>query len=109
MLVRYVVRISPKAVYVRDDKIYFDCCTGCIGGYPLQNITVAEVARDVTVNFPARGNYSSFYLNPGVKITGSDGTIIAFSGEEGEVEKFVRDLNKAMENSQKKTPKLSDF
>ena len=105
ILVRYVVPRSPKAVYVLNDKIYFDCCTGCIGGYPLHNITSAEVARDVTVNIPA---WSSFYLNQGVKITGSDGTVIAFLGGEGEVENFVQDLNTAMKTLQKES-KLIDF
>ena len=123
VLVRYVFPSGSKAVYVRDDKVYFDCCTGCIGGYPLKNITSAEVVRDATVRYPdipvrtlgyhsyannARRENSSFCLNPGVKITGSDGTVIAFVGGEGEMEKFVQDLNTAMKTRQKES-ELSHF
>lgn len=123
IITRYVLPGSPKAVYVRDGGLYFDCCAGCIGGYPLQNITSAEVVRGVTLQlprsnnrsyYPRRVDYSGFHLNPGVHITGSDGTIIAFLGKEGELEKFVQDLSVAMKTAsvtdeEKKIPKLSDF
>ena len=107
---RYILPGYPKAVYVRDDKLYYDCCAGCVGGYPLRSITSAEAVSGVTVNLPQNGRYSSFYLNPGVKIVGADGTIIAFSGAQGEVERFVDQLKESIESCrQKLAPKPAEI
>ena len=87
-------RGTDRAVYVREGELHLGSHTGCVNnGYPLRSITSAEVVRGETVP----GMVDMFTLKPGVKITGADGTVIEFSGAEGEVEKFVQKLKIEME------------
>ena len=88
-------RGGDRAVYVREGELHLGSHTGCMaGGYPLRSISSAEVVRGVTVQ-----GHMPFTLNPGVRITGADGTVIWFSGAEGEVENFVQQVNIAMESA----------
>ena len=82
----------PKPVYVRKNKLHFDrCCI--VGGYPLTQISSVEVVRGGTVLVGGRG----ISLNPGMRIRGSDGTTIAFTASDPEVEIFAQQLRSTME------------
>ena len=83
---------TPRAVYARENKLYFDCCT-CIGGYALGNISSVDVVRGATILVGYRG----IFLNPGVRIKGTDGTTIAFTAENTEVDTFVHQLRSAVQ------------
>ena len=101
-----------KPVYVREGRLYLDnnCCMCCIDnvGYPVRSITSVEIARWERIALPGRGYLGLVFLNPGVKIAGADGTLIVFSGEEGDVEVFVEQLRKTMEVYREKSPKLTE-
>lgn len=82
----------PRAVYVRSDKLYFDYCPCLAGGYPLCNISSVDVVRGATILVGDRG----LFLDPGVRIKGSDGTSIAFTAPSAEVDMFVLQLRSAV-------------
>ena len=81
---------TPRAVYVSRDKLYFDCCVA--GGVPLWNITSADVVRGATILVGDRG----VFLDPGIRIKATDGTVIAFTGSNAEVDMFVLHLRSAV-------------
>lgn len=83
---------TPRPVYVRNDKLYFDCCS-CIGGYALDKISSVDVVRGATILVGYRG----LFLDPGVRIKGSDGTTIAFTAQNTEVATFVHQLTSAVQ------------
>ena len=83
---------TPRAVYVRRDKLYLDCCAGVVGGFPLRKISSVDVVRGATILVGHRG----LFLDPGVRIKGSDGTSIAFTAPNAEVNMFVLHLRSAV-------------
>ena len=83
---------TPRAVYVREDKLYFESCTCVAGGYPLERITSADVVRGATILVGHRG----LFLNPGIRVKGNDGTVIAFSAPNSEVDMFVLQLRSSV-------------
>lgn len=89
---------SAKPVYVRSDELYFDCCSCITGGYPLQLISSIDVVRGATILVGRKG----IFLNPGVRIKGSDGTTIAFSATSPEVDVFVHQLRSAVDAAKAK-------
>ena len=118
-MVRYIAP-CPQAVYVRGNKLYSQCCS-CLGGYPIANITAVEVIRGGQILFlytrfrvsnpkgatvhilnqgesvdhgVPRWNYRTLEFT-GVRITGSDGTKIAFAATSEEAEVFAQQLRSA--------------
>lgn len=89
---------SAKPVYVRSDELRFDCCPCIIGGYPLRLISSIDVVRGATILVGRKG----IFLNPGVRIKGSDGTTIAFSATSPEVDVFVHQLRSAVDAAKAK-------
>lgn len=76
----------PQAVYVRDDKLQFDCC--CFGGYPLTSITKIDIFATT------------------VRICVNDGTIIGFTTSSyhvDETDEFVRRLQAAVNEAKAKS------
>ena len=73
----------PKAVYVREDKLYFDCCSW-IGGDSLSRMSSVDVV----------------YLNPiepWIRIRTTDGTAIVFTAAtQVEADTFVHQLRSAV-------------
>ena len=90
---------SFRAVYIQNERLQLEpmgCCRCCESeGYPVRSLISAEVVRGESVAFtPSMGGV---YLNPGVKMTGADRTIIAFSCEEDEGKIFVERVREMME------------
>lgn len=83
---------TPRAVYVRREKLYFDCCACAVGGFPLSKISSVDVVRGATILVGHRG----LFLDPGVRIKGNDGTSIAFTAPNAEVDMFVLQLRSAV-------------
>lgn len=90
---------SPRPVYVRSDVLRFDCCSCVARGYPLRLINSIDVVRGATILVGERG----IFLNPGVRIKGSDGTTIAFSATSPEVDVFVHQLRSAVDTAKAKS------
>ena len=89
----------PKAVYVQDDVLDFDCCRGGCFAYPLRNISSVELVHGLNISIQM--NRPPLHLNNGVLVRGNDGTIIVFSVPE-EAEKIVQQLQSVVESAQKK-------
>ena len=83
---------TPRAVYVRREKLYLDWCACAVGGFPLSKISSVDVVRGDTILVGDRG----LFLDPGVRIKGSDGTAIAFTAPNAEVDMFVLQLRSAV-------------
>ena len=101
----------PQAVYVRGNKLYFQWCL-CLDGYHIANITTVEVIRGgqlflcpssrvdttrATVHILNQGETVDHRVLrtlefTGVRITGSDGTMIAFAATS---EVFAQQLRSA--------------
>lgn len=89
---KYTCPQSPTPVYARGDTLYFGVCE-CLNQYPLRNINSVDVVRGATILVGDRG----LYLDPGVRIKGSDRTTIAFTTPNAEVAAFVHQLKSAVE------------
>ena len=84
---------TPKPVYVRGNQLRFDCCSCIFGGYPLHRVTSIDIVRGGTILVGHQG----IFLNPGVRIKGSDGTTIAFTASNIDVDIFVHQLRSAVD------------
>lgn len=89
---------SAKPVYVRSNELHFDSCSCPTRGYPLRLVSSIDVVRGATILVGQRG----IFLNPGVRIKGSDGTTIAFSATSPEVDAFVHQLRLAVDAAKAK-------
>ena len=79
-------------MYVRREKLYLDWRACAVGGFPLSKISSVDVVRGATILVGDRG----LFLDPGVRIKGSDGTAIAFTAPNAEVDMFVLQLRSAV-------------
>ena len=89
---KYMCQSSPKPVYASGGALYLGVCQ-CVNRYPLRQIYSVDVVRGATILVGYRG----LHLDPGVRIKGSDGTIIAFTASNEEVDAFVHQLRSAVE------------
>ena len=118
---RYIRPSVPRVVYIRANKLYFERFSCVIGGYPIANITTVEVIRGGKLVLRRRGEREKVYiLNQGesvsvdrgvarwiyrpfeceftgVRMTGSDGTMIAFAATSEEAEVFIQQLRSAID------------
>ena len=116
---RYISPSVSRAVYIRENKLYFERFSCVMDGYPIANITTVEVIRGRKLVVRRRGEREKVYiLNQGesvdhgvarwiyrpieceftgVRMTGSDGTMIAFAATSEEAEVFIQQLRSAID------------